>query len=142
MFESVRAKRSHAGQADLQMTPLIDMVFILLIFFMVTTQFVSDTGLRVERPSAAAVESLAPERIAVAMNAQGQITVDGQRMGLLSIRPWIQRALRRRPGLAAVIMADKAIALERVVQVMDEVRAAGVTQVAIGTVAKDGFHGR
>jgi len=137
MFKSVRSKRALASQADLQMTPLIDMVFILLIFFMVTTQFVSDTGLHVERPRSAASDSLAQESISVAMNADGQINVDGQRMGLFSVRPCIQRKLRHRPGLAALIVADKALALDRVVQVIDEVRAAGVTQVALGTAAKE-----
>ena len=136
MFKSVRSKRALTAQAEIQMTPLIDMVFILLIFFVVTTSFVSETGLDIQRPQSSSSETLPHENIPVAIGADGRITVDGQRVGLLSIRSFLQRRLRMQPGLAVVLVADKAVSVDRVVRVMDEVRAAGISEVALATAAK------
>ena len=135
MFRSVRSKRALTAQTEIQMTPLIDMVFILLIFFVVTTSFVSETGLDIQRPRSSSSETLPRENIPVAIGADGRITVDGQRVGLFSIRPFLQRRLRMRPGLAVVLVADKAVSVDRVVRVMDEIRTAGINEVALATAA-------
>ena len=137
MFKSVRSKRALTAQAEIQMTPLIDMVFILLIFFVVTTSFVSETGLNIQRPQSSSSETLPHENIPVAIGADGRITVDGRRVGLLSIRSFLQKRLRMQPGLAVVLVADKAVSVDRVVRVMDEVRAAGISEVALATAAKN-----
>lgn len=136
MFKSVRSKRGLTAQAEIQMTPLIDMVFILLIFFVVTTSFVSETGLDIQRPQSSSSETLPHENIPVAIGVDGRITVDGQRVGLLSVRPFLQKRLRIQPGLAVVLVADKAVTVDRVVRVMDEIRAAGISEVALATMAK------
>ena len=136
MFRSVRSKRALTAQAEIQMTPLIDMVFILLIFFVVTTSFVSETGLDIQRPQSSSSETLPRENIPVAISTDGRITVDGQRVGLLSIRPFLEKRLRMQPGLAVVLVADKAVSVDRVVRVMDEIRAAGVGEVALATAAR------
>lgn len=136
MFSSVRSKRAFTAQAEIQMTPLIDMVFILLIFFVVTTSFVSETGLDIQRPQSSSSETLPRENIPVAISADGRITVDGQRVGLLSIRPFLQKRLRIQPGLAVVLVADKTVSVNRLVRVMDEIRSAGISEVALATAAK------
>ena len=137
MFRSVRSRRSLTAQTEIQMTPLIDMVFILLIFFVVTTSFVSETGLDIQRPQSSSSETLPRENIPVAIGADGRITADGQRVGLLSIRPFLQKRLRMQPGLAVVLVADKAVSVDRVVCVMDEVRTAGINEVALATAARN-----
>ena len=136
MFRSVRSTRALTAQTEIQMTPLIDMVFILLIFFVVTTSFVSETGLDIQRPQSSSSETLPRENIPVAIGADGRITVDGQRVGLLSIRPFLQKRLRMQPGLAVVLVADKVVSVDRVVRVMDEIRGAGISEVALATSAK------
>ena len=136
MFRSVRSKRGLTAQAEIQMTPLIDMVFILLIFFVVTTSFVSETGLDIQRPQSSSSETLPRESIRIAVSADGRITVDGQRVGLLSVRSFLEKRLRMQPGLAVVLVADKTISVDRVVRVMDEVRAAGISEVALATAAR------
>ena len=136
MFKSVRSRRAFTAQAEIQMTPLIDMVFILLIFFVVTTSFVSETGLDIQRPQSSSSETLPHENIPVAIGGNGRITVDGQRIGLLSIRPFLQKKLRMQPGLTVVLVADKTVSVDRVVRVMDEIRAAGISEVALATAAK------
>ena len=137
MFRSVRSKRSLTAESEIQMTPLIDMVFILLIFFVVTTSFVSETGLDIQRPQSSSSETLPRENIPVAIGADGRITADGQRVGLLSIRSFLEKRLRMQPGLAVVLVADKAVSVGRVVRVMDEIRTAGINEVALATAAKN-----
>lgn len=137
MFKSVRSKRALTSQSEIQMTPLIDMVFILLIFFVVTTSFVSETGLDIRRPQSSSSETLPRENIPVAIGADGRITAEGQRIGLLSIRPFLQRRLRMQPELAVVLIADKAVSMDRVVRVMDEIRTAGINEIALATAAKN-----
>lgn len=136
MFTSVRSKRPLTAQAEIQMTPLIDMVFILLIFFVVTTSFVSETGLEIQRPQSSSSQVLPRENIPVAISADGRITVDGQRVGVLSIRPFLEKRLRIQPGLAVVLVADKTVSVDRVVRVMDEIRAAGTSEVALATAER------
>lgn len=133
MFKSVRSRREPKGQAEIQMTPLIDMVFILLIFFVVTTSFTAATGIDIERPRAGSVETLPRENITVVVRAGGQIVLDGQEVGLFSVRPYVERQRRRRTDLAAVIVADRTVAIDRIVRVMDEIRAAGVSEIALAT---------
>lgn len=137
MFKSVRSRRALAAQAEIQITPLIDMMFILLIFFVVTTSFVSETGLNIERPQSSSSETLPRESVSVAISADGQFTVDGQRAGLFSIRPLLQRRLSSEPGLAVIIVSDKSVSVERVVRVTDEVRAAGITEIALATAPRE-----
>jgi biopolymer transport protein ExbD len=137
MFKSVRAERSLETQAEIQMTPLIDMVFILLMFFIVTASFVSETGLDIQRPQASSSQALPPETIPVTLDAAGQITIDGRKASLFSIRAFLERRLRSRPGLAVVMVADKAVSIDRVVRVMDEVRAAGIDRIALATARKE-----
>jgi len=137
MFKSIRSRRALATQAEIQVTPLIDMVFILLIFFVVTASFVSEAGLDIQRPQASSSEDLPRESIPVTVNAIGQITLDGRKTSLFSVRPLLERRLRSQPGLAVVIVADKVVPVDRVVRVIDEARAAGVTQVALATAQKE-----
>ena len=133
MFKSVRSRKALTAVAEIQMTPLIDMVFILLIFFVVTTSFVAETGVGIERPRASSSESLPRESVTVAVRADGQIILGGQEVGLFSVRPHLERSVRNQPGLSAVIVADRTVPVERVVRVMDEIRAAGVIDIALAT---------
>jgi biopolymer transport protein ExbD len=137
VFKSVRSPRGSKRQPEIQMTPLIDMIFILLIFFIVTTSFVTETGIPVERPRAASSESLPRQHVAVAVRADGQIVLEGQNIGLYAIRSHLERLLRNNPGLAAVIVADRLVSLDRIVPLMDEIRAAGVEDIALATEVKE-----
>jgi biopolymer transport protein ExbD len=137
MFKSVRSRKALTGQAEIQMTPLIDMVFILLIFFVVTTSFTAETGVGIERPRAGTSESLPRQSVTLAVRADGQIVLDGREVGLFSVRPHLETGRRNQPGLAAVIVADRTVPIERIVQVMDEIRAAGVADIALATEKKE-----
>ena len=136
MFKSVRSKRAFTEQPEIQMTPLIDMVFILLIFFVVTTSFVSQTGLNIQRPQSTSSQILPHENITIEIDSNGRITIENQRVGLLSLKSLVQKRLRSEPKLTVVLEADKTLSLDRVVSVMDEIRAAGVDKVALATIEK------
>jgi biopolymer transport protein ExbD len=137
MFKSVRTKKAFTSQAEIQMTPLIDMVFILLIFFVVTTSFVSETGLNIKRPQSRSSETLPHENISIAINANGRIIINGERIGLLSVRPFLRKELRKQPNITVVLVADKTVSVDRVVGVMDEIRAAGISEMALATRIKE-----
>ena len=107
------------------------MVFILLIFFIVTTSFVSDAGLNLKRPKANTTQPLAPQSIKIAIDAQNQIYIAGQRVSLLSLRPLIKAKLATNPDIPAVIIADKATPAGIIVKVMDELRISGAQKIAL-----------
>lgn len=137
MFKSVRNRRNVTSQAEIQMTPLIDMMFILLIFFVVTTSFISGTGLNIERPQSSSKDSLPREKITIEIDSSGRIFVENQRIGLLSVKSFVQRRLRAQPELAVVLAADKNTSIDKIVSIMDEVRAAGINEVALATTEKN-----
>ena len=137
VFKSTRAKRAPTSQAEIEMTPLIDMVFILLIFFLVTTSFVAETGLSINRPRSGSADSLPRDSISIAIGPDGRIALGGQEAGLFAVRPYLERQLRSRPELAAVIIADRTVSAERIVRVMDEIRAAGISDVALATETEE-----
>jgi len=137
MFRSTRSRKTLRGQAEIQMTPLIDMVFILLIFFVVTTSFTAETGVGIERPQAGSAAALPRENVTIAVRGDGQIVLDGQEVGLFSVRPYVERQLRNRADLSAVIIADRIVPIDRVVRVMDEIRSAGIGDIALATEKRE-----
>ncbi len=136
MFKSVRGKKRSGSQAEIKIAPLIDMVFILLIFFLVTTSFVSETGLTVERPASRTAESMREQSVMIGISASGQIYVSGRMVGLFSLRPLMESRLRTQPELSAILVADKAVSAELIVRVMDELRLSGVRRIALSTELK------
>lgn len=116
----------------INMTPLIDMVFIILIFFIVTSSFVKETGVEVSRPSAKTAVRQEQGNILIAVTADGQVWVDGQRVDIRALRRRIGRLHAENPEASAVVMADAASRTGLVVQAMDQARLAGVQNVALG----------
>jgi biopolymer transport protein ExbD len=133
MFQSVRRKKRSQEKAEIKIAPLIDMVFILLIFFVVTTSFVSETGVSVERPAARSSENLESQSILIGIGSLGEIYMSGRRIGLFSIKPLLENKLRNQPKLSVVLVADKATRADLIVRVMDEIRLSGVKRIAIAT---------
>jgi biopolymer transport protein ExbD len=113
------------------MTPLIDMVFILLIFFIVTTSFVREAGVEVERPSAQSAETKAKASVILGLTAQGRVFVEGRSLDIRSVRAYMERFLAETPDGSAVVVADKASNTGTLVQVLDQCRLAGVKNVSV-----------
>ncbi len=130
-------KKTHRSQqnvaATVNMTPLIDMVFILLIFFLVTSSFTKEAGIEVSRPAAASGESQDTVSIIIAVSKEGDIWLDNQKIDIRSVRPQIESLHAQNPEGTVVIMADKDARMGTAIQVLDQVRLAGVSSVAIAT---------
>jgi biopolymer transport protein ExbD len=133
MFQSVRRKKRSQEKAEIKIAPLIDMVFILLIFFIVTTSFVSETGISVERPAARSAEKLESQSILIGVGSLGEIYISGRRVGLFSLKPLLENKLRNQPKLSVVLVADKTTPADLIVRVMDEIRLSGVKRIALAT---------
>ncbi len=128
-------RRSHIEHSNtgnsVNMTPLIDVVFILLIFFVVTSSFVKESGIDVNRPSAQTAVRKERGNIIIAVNRDGEIWIDKKRSDLRSVRPQVERFKAENPEASVVILADEDSRTGVMVEVMDQVRLAGVSNVAI-----------
>jgi len=118
--------------SEINMSPLIDMVFILLIFFIVTTTFVEETGIEVDKPQAASAAVLDKNSILLAITAQGQVVYGGQEVGVGGVRPLVRRLSESEP-LPVIIQVDKTAAAGIVVRVLDEAKLGGAKNVSVAT---------
>jgi biopolymer transport protein ExbD len=120
----------NSESAEINLSPLIDMVFLLLIFFMVTTVFVQETGVEIHKPKAATAEDLEKRSILIAVTQEGHIVYGGERIGIARVRGLVSRLLRER-DMPVVIIADETSHTGVVVQVIDQCKLGGAKQVSI-----------
>jgi len=123
-----------AASADINLSPLIDMTFLLLIFFMVTTVFVQETGVDVQKPKAASAEQLEKNSILLAVTRDGKVVYGGREVPVNSIRGLVARLLRV-TQMPVIVVADEVSATGVVVQVIDQCKLAGAAQVSIAATA-------
>ncbi|MFQ5543106.1 MAG: ExbD/TolR family protein [Nitrospiria bacterium] len=126
-----RHARNQGNASEIDMTPLIDMVFILLIFFIVTTSFVKETGIDVHRPTAKSAEKKSTGNILIAISNTGEVWLDRRQISVDAIRPNVERLHAENPEGGVVIMADKQSETGILVEVIDQARLAGVPNVSI-----------
>ena len=125
--------RSNDGEANIELAPLIDMVFILLIFFMVTTTFQKDFQVELQRPSAASASRSSAKSLRVVVDASGGIYVDGE-----PIRPWVlqsrvRQLLSHNPEGQVLVIADRGLRSGTLIEVVDQIRLAGAKDVGVAT---------
>lgn len=116
--------------AEINLAPLIDMIFILLIFFLVTTTFVSETGVTVNRPTAAVAENLAQDSVFIAVDGKGRIHMAGESVGLMSLRARVRRLIHRKQ-VPVVIIPDRAARASVIMDVLDECKLAGANSISL-----------
>ncbi len=116
---------------ELDLTPMLDVVFILLIFFIVTTSFVKETGIDINRPSASTAEKKPQGNILIAINANGDIWIDNREIDIRAVRANIQQMKARHPQSSVIIQSDREARTGQLVRVMDQVRLAGVQNISI-----------
>ena len=124
---------SDQEDAELNMTPMIDIVFIMLIFFIVTTSFVKETGIEVSRPSADTAERKEKGSILVGVRADGEIWMDNRQIEKDAIRANVERMLAENPEASVVVVADKAADSGTLVQAIDQARQAGASGVSVAS---------
>lgn len=117
--------------STIDMTPMLDIVFIMLIFFIVTTSFVKESGVSVTRPSASTAQEDKNGNIMVAIKPNGEIWVDKRAVDVRSVRANIEKLKAESPQSGVVIQADTDSRTGILVQVMDQIRLAGVSNISI-----------
>lgn len=120
-------------KSEINISPLIDVVFILLIFFIVTTVFVEETGVEVNKPRAATQQDLEKNSILIGVTPGGQVFYGGREIGVAGVRSTVSRLLRQ-DTVPVIIQADRETPTESTVQVLDEAKLGGAQQVFVSTV--------
>ncbi|MCX7725956.1 MAG: biopolymer transporter ExbD [Chitinispirillaceae bacterium] len=118
-------------QAEINISPLIDMVFILLIFFIITTNFNRQTGVDVSKPKAQSAVYQGQKTILIGITREGTIHIFGRQVGLDRLKYIIARELEKQPDASIVIVADRQSILGQAVAVMDQCALAGAKNVSI-----------
>jgi len=132
-----RRLRRGDDEAQINITPMLDIVFIMLIFFIVTTSFVKEFGVDVNRPSSAPVEEQRQsEVIAVRIDQNDQIFIEGRLVDVRAVRANIESGLAAQPEAAVVVIADRLADAGLLVRVIDQARVAGAMQVSLAASAR------
>jgi biopolymer transport protein ExbD len=131
MLNISAARRANNKTLELNIAPLIDMVFILLIFFLVTTSFLKETGVDISRPTASTAVSKTTTTILIGITRENTIHIDRREVDLRAVRANVERALAENPEGSVVIVADEQSLTGLVINVMDACKLAGAENVAI-----------
>ena len=122
-----------SDDSDINLTPMLDVVFIMLIFFIVTATFIKQAGIDVLRPDALTDAAKPLVSVLVAIGPNGDIWIDKNKVDPETVRAHIERLHAENPKGGIVIQADRLSKYERLKGVLDAARGAGVTEVAIST---------
>jgi biopolymer transport protein ExbD len=117
--------------ADL--TPMLDVVFIMLIFFIVTATFIKETGIEIDRPDTKTAELKKTVSLLVGVSPDNTIWIDKKKVDIRQVRPVMERLHSENPKGGLVIKADSASKVEKVLAVMEAARTLGIVQVAIAS---------
>ena len=121
---------------EINISPLIDVVFILLIFFIVTANFIKEPGLEINRPDAETSEVQENAAILIAVGPTGEIWMDGRRIDARQVKANVVKLLADNPQGSVVIQADEKAMADTIIQVMDGARDAGVFNISLASEPK------
>ncbi|MBI1391855.1 MAG: biopolymer transporter ExbD [Alphaproteobacteria bacterium] len=128
-----RFGQAESGEDDVNVTPLLDIVFIMLIFFIVTSTFVKEPGVEIERPDASTATDRKLASILVAVTAENEIYVNKDQLELDELRLAVEALKRENPKGTAAIQIDSRADARFLVEVADQIRNAGVSDIAVST---------
>lgn len=118
-------------ESQIDLTPMLDVVFIMLIFFIVTSTFVKESGVDVTRPEAETAVVTESNSIQIGISAANQIFMDKRQIDKRAIRANVEKSLAENPGAAVIIVADQNSNTSTLIDVMDQARMAGATSVSV-----------
>jgi biopolymer transport protein ExbD len=125
------ASRRRGIIAEINVTPLVDIMLVLLIIFMLTAHLIAKQAIEIELPRAAQSSALPPTTLAIALKADGEMFLNDKPTTAAALREAIKAAVARDPKTQAIIAGDKRVSHGRVVWVLDTVKSLGITQFAI-----------
>lgn len=124
---------SQQDNSTIDISPLIDVVFLLLIFFIVTTVFVKETGVEISKPRAASSQDLERMAILIAVTSESRVWYGGREIGHDGVRAVVSTLLEETPGSPVIIRADASAPTEATVRVIDAAKLAGAESVSLAT---------
>ena len=131
-----RHRLTNNEENDIDITPMLDVVFIMLIFFIVTATFVKESGIDVSRPDAETASKQNRVGILVAINSNSEVWINRREVDLAAVLANIERLSAENPQGGAVIQADKNAQTGVLIEVMDQIRLGGVSQISIAAEEK------
>ncbi|MCU4674987.1 biopolymer transporter ExbD [Catenovulum sp. 2E275] len=126
-----RRHRREEEDAAIDMTPMLDIVFIMLIFFIVTTSFVKEAGIEVIKPEANQAEAKPKANIFIAISNNGDIWMDKRMVDVERVQANLEKMLAEQATDTVIIQADEEAKHGRVVKVMDQIKAAGIDKIVV-----------
>ncbi|MCB1587297.1 MAG: biopolymer transporter ExbD [Xanthomonadales bacterium] len=131
-----RERESNEGAVDL--TPMIDMTFILLIFFMVSTTFVKDMKIDIDRPGATTQVMASTKAVRVYVDKQGEVYLEGEPVRIWTLQSRIRDLLKGATGKSVLVVTDEQVPSGRLIEVVDQARMAGAEDVGVATSVEAG----
>ena len=132
----MRKQQKQEDEKVADLTPMLDVVFILLIFFIVTSTFIKETGIEINRPDTQTAEMKKTVSLLVAVGADNSIWIDKKQVDIRNVRPMMEKLHAENPKGGLVIQADSASKVENVLAIMESARAIGIIQIAIASEQK------
>lgn len=126
-------RRTVVEEAAIDIAPLIDMTFLLLIFFVINTNFIKETGIEVKKPQAATGTPREGELILIGISSAGTIHMNGKRVDLSNVRPSVSQMRLKTPKAQVVLVVDEAARALVIMRVIDECKLAGAEDISIAT---------
>jgi biopolymer transport protein ExbD len=137
----MKRRRKGAGAEEevaIDLAPMLDFVMNLLIFFIITTSFVKEAGIVVDKPEALTAEHEETGNILIAIRANGDIWMDKKQVDLREVRPTVERLHVERPEDTVIVIGDKSAPVGVLARVMDEVKLGGIKDVMVGAASSGG----
>ncbi|ARU54351.1 MAG: biopolymer transporter ExbD [Pseudomonadales bacterium] len=135
----MRYRNESEDEGNIDISPLIDMVFILLIFFMVTTTFVKDMKLELDRPSASSASAASTKSIRIFIDKLGDVYVDNQPVRIYSLQSKLRDMLRTSTDKSILVVTDENVPAKVVLEVIDQSKLSGATDVGVATEQETGI---
>ena len=131
-------KKAAEGGQDVDLTPMIDVVFILLIFFMVSTTFVKDQAMDIERPGAQSGKVAGTKALRIQIDSQGTVYLENNPVRSWMVRGRVREALASGDVSSVLVVSDRRVPAELLIEVVDQARLGGATEVGVATEAEAG----
>ena len=135
MKSGLMRRKSDEGPGEIDLTPMLDVVFILLIFFIVTSVFVTEAGIEISKPQASTADPKSKDLILIAVSPDGDVWMDGEQVDQRFLRSRLELRLAEAPNSSVIIQGDRAATNEHVMAIMRAAREAQVTSISISTEA-------
>ena len=133
MKSGLMRRKNDEGPGEIDLTPMLDVVFILLIFFIVTSVFVTEAGIEISKPQASTADPKSKDLILIAVSPEGDVWMDGEQVDQRFVRSRIELRLAEAPNSSVIIQGDRAATNEHVMAIMRAAREAEVTSISIST---------